>query len=158
MVEKLMMEDVDVNTPRTVLQENGLPYPNCDPLSPLWTAITTMLSDKEIVALLVHHGADVNERWEKMKGPTPLLYCLRNNKLELAEILIQKGADLTAVDIEGKTPLHHAVNKKMVHEMIIMLEKGADLSAKDKYNNTPWDYAGENEKQMILKWQKNKKR
>jgi ankyrin repeat protein len=68
---------------------------------------------KDVVALLLKSGADVNARnnndhW----GTTPLHAAAHANQAAIAELLIENGADTGALDMNGKTPLHHTTFHK----------------------------------------------
>jgi len=58
---------------------------------------------KEIAALLVTKGADVNAR--DKRGKTPLFGAAALGRKEIAGLLFAKGADLNAKDKVGETPL-----------------------------------------------------
>ena len=78
---------------------------------------------KEVVELLLRHGADVNAKTNK--GVTPLHIAVLSN-IEIIEMLIRYGADVNAVDGEGNTPLHYAFLDPCVEVVKLLLEKGAD--------------------------------
>jgi len=52
-------------------------------------------------------GVDVNEKGGRY-GLTPLQYAVANDHKEVAELLIDKGADVNAKMGDGQTPLHPA--------------------------------------------------
>lgn len=67
----------------------------------------------EAAKMLVAAGADVTRKrggngWPRA-GWTALHYCAGLGFVELAEVLIQRGADINALDDEGKTPLRVAI-------------------------------------------------
>ena len=51
---------------------------------------------------------------------------------DMTMTLIEKGADINAVDRDGKTPLIYAISYKKYNIAIKLIEKGADMNAKDK--------------------------
>lgn len=71
--------------------------------------------------------------------------------VSIIEVLLKKGADVSARDSEGKTALHYAVAIQDFRIEIIrcLLDHGADVNALSKNNVTPIFYA-ENEK--IVWW------
>lgn len=65
-------------------------------------------AQQEVVALLIKAGADVNahnsnDHW----GTTPLHAAAHANQAAIARLLIDRGADVNAKDMNGQTPLHH---------------------------------------------------
>ena len=107
----------------------------------------------EMVRELIAHRADVNARsaiqkWERQTtaeprekwlppgGLTPLLFAARQGCLECARILIDKGADVNAVDPDGiGTVLSAAINGHY-DVGIFLLDKGADPNLADKTGRT----------------------
>ena len=84
-------------------------------------------------------------------GRTPLHRACGNNALELAKLLIARGADGDAKDNWGWTPLHWACRNN-AHELAkLLLEKGAEVGAKNKWGETPLDVAGSDEMGALLK-------
>lgn len=91
---------------------------------------------KEVVAVFLAHGMDVNAR--NKDGASPLHvavnpYGIVKDAVGLIELLIAKGADINAKDNDGDTPLLAAVGsysgaKKEIVELL--LAKGADVNAR----------------------------
>ncbi len=153
--QKLIAKGVDVNTPRMPLNSEGMPYKDKTPISPLFAALSFSFDRNEIALLLIRNGADVNERNERFKGPTPLLFVLRNDMDSLVMPLLEQGAAFHVVDVDRKTPLHHTANKNDEKATRFMVERGADITAKDKFNHTPLDYAAPKLKRQMIRWQEN---
>jgi ankyrin repeat protein len=66
-----------------------------------------LISDiKNVVRLLLEHGADPNSR--DTSGLTPLHEAVLSQQQTIVRILIEAGADITAGDKDGATPLEHA--------------------------------------------------
>ena len=59
---------------------------------------------EEQALLLIKHGADVNVADRLMKE-SPLFFAVRVGNLKLIDVLLEKGADLNAVNFRGYTPL-----------------------------------------------------
>jgi len=96
---------------------------------------------KEIVMTLLDHGADariVDHRGMSLidelvdfQGPwTP-------THREIAEMVIEAGADVRKPNAEGRTPLHSAAGRGMVDVASFLITKGADINAKDASGMTP---------------------
>jgi len=107
----------------------------------------------DMVRELIAHGADVNARsavqhWERQTtaeprekwlppgGLTPLLFAARQACLECARILVEKGADLNAVDPAGISPVLSAAINGHYDVGIFLLEKGADPNLADDTGRT----------------------
>ena len=78
---------------------------------------------------------------------TPLNIAASGNDLKKVSLLLEKGAELEARDIDGWTPLMVAAGKSSTPEIVqLLLEKGADALAKDKEGKKAIDHAQKNEK------------
>jgi len=83
------------------------------------------------VRVLLDHGADVNSRNRKADsdfyGMTPLIMnaTQKNDCSEVTELLIQAGADISAVDAKGKTALQHAVDHGLMKIEEVLRRHGA---------------------------------
>ncbi len=124
-----------------------------------------------IVKLLVEHGADVHARgryhqtpliravWknaltivkyllplsdieaEDKDGDTALIYAAEFNRLKIAKILIEHGAEINKRNRYQRTALHKAADRGYLEMVKLLIEHGADLYAKDKYGYTPYNDA-----------------
>ena len=95
-----------------------------------WTPLhlASFFGHKDIAALLLDRGADVNARSKSTrfaKENTPLHAAAANRQVDVAEVLIARGADVNARDGSGYTPLALAANSKNDLLVVILLEKGA---------------------------------
>jgi ankyrin repeat protein len=61
----------------------------------------------------------------------------RSGHVELARVLLENGADVSAQDKDNSTPLHWASGCGLVELVRVFLENGADASAQDKDKSTP---------------------
>ncbi|CAG9534670.1 unnamed protein product [Cercopithifilaria johnstoni] len=71
---------------------------------------------------------------------TPLHLACGYNRVTAVKILLEKGADVQAVDIgcyRGLVPLHNASSFGHLEVVNLLLEAGADLQAEDLWNFTP---------------------
>ncbi len=89
-----------------------------------------------IVRILTGGGADVNAA-DGVKRCTPLHMAARRGNAEIAEALIECGADLEARDSLGDTPLRRAVNCNKIGVAALLLLKGADGHAGGSKGLTP---------------------
>ena len=78
-------------------------------------------------------GADVNAK--DKGGLTPLHSATLRNAVEIAEFLLNNGADVNAKNYyDGLTPLHIAVMRNAVEGVEFLLNNGADVNAKNYHN------------------------
>ena len=87
------------------------------------------------VELLLDHGADPNLR-SGIGGP--LHEAAGSGFPEIADLLLEYGADVGTVTVEGDTPLHYAENVAVAE---VLLRYGADLAAVSDFNDQPMDFA-----------------
>ena len=69
-----------------------------------------------------------------------------SSNLEVAELLLDRGADVNAKNDLGQTPLYHADSE--VAELL--LDHGADVNAKNDFGQTPLHYADSEEAELLL--------
>ncbi|EED16178.1 ankyrin repeat-rich membrane-spanning protein, putative [Talaromyces stipitatus ATCC 10500] len=90
------------------------------PLEPLHAAVLAM--KKEIVELLLKHGANPNSR-AGVLGTA--LHFAKDDKV--AKLLLAHGADINAKDALGYTPLSNAILKDKPDLVKLLVESGADV-------------------------------
>ncbi len=103
--------------------------------TPLMLAVE--MERTESVELLLEHGADPNR--QNIEGMTalhllperqPIPWTNVETKVEIAELLLQRGADLAILDQHGAQPLWHAVfhvrEPEDVRLVVVYLKHGAD--------------------------------
>lgn len=91
--------------------------------------------NKDIVALLLDAGADVQELDERKT--TPLHWCASWNQPEIAKLLLARGADVHAQNRFGYTPLHEAARAHCTSVAKVLLDAGAKRDVKDKEGKVP---------------------
>lgn len=111
---------------------------------------------KALTELLISKGLDVNAKMDTpadslIRDSTPLHFAAGRGNVEVAEVLINKGAAINATaSIYNYTPLHLAAlnGKKEVAELLI--DKGVDVNAKSASGDTPLDLAIEKGKKECV--------
>ncbi len=75
----------------------------------------------------------------KMDHPTKEEY---SNALEIAKLLVEKGADVNAVVENGWTPLHGAAYSGSDGIVQFLVDSGATLDVINAFLQTPWSSGG----------------
>ncbi len=89
-----------------------------------------------LVRVLVDAGAGVNAN-DGAKRCTPLHMAARRDHVDIAEALLECGADIEARDSVGETPLRRAVNCNQVRVAALLLARGADFNSRGSKGGTP---------------------
>ena len=89
-----------------------------------------VLNDKyELIKLVLNMGADINKRYGEDKhlgGYTVLMLAIENEDMDVIEILLERGADLTIKDNQGKTALDYT-SKYNDDELLSLLKKYSNI-------------------------------
>ena len=99
--------------------------------------------DIEALKNYLSNGADPNSTDPKF-GVTALSWAALEGKDEIAELLIEAGADVDTKNFDGATPLHAAAFMGQLEVVQLLLENGADVAAKTMNGETPLDSAQAN--------------
>ena len=106
------------------------------------------VNDAAKVRFLLAAGANVNARANVTYGGmpadgnvTPLHVAADYGSNDVARILVEGGADLSATDIGGRTPLHIAVRSGDVELVTFLLGRGAGVNIADDNGDTALFYA-----------------
>lgn len=118
-VQRLLMRGFDPNTPN----EKGSPG--------LMVAIQAPAPK---IALLLAKHPNTKIEFTNTFGETPLMLAAINNHLEVAAVLIARGAD---VNRPGWTPLHYAAAKGHKEMMRLLLEHDAYIDSEAENGTTP---------------------
>ena len=79
--------------------------------------------------LLKHEKLDVNS--QDYFGTTALHVAARNGYMEIAKLLLARGADVNLTDKEGETPLHNSILTMHCLELIpLLMGRGANIHAR----------------------------
>ena len=72
--------------------------------------------------------------FDNPNGESPLMLAAIRNQLEIAQLLIDRGAE---VNRAGWTPLHYAASRGHIAMMRLLLDKSAYIDAESPNGNTP---------------------
>lgn len=118
-IQKLVMRGFDPNTPN----EKGVP-----------ALVLAIKSGSIKSAMYLASQAQTQVECVNEAGETPLMLAAINNQLELANKLIERGAE---VNRKGWTPLHYAATKGHTAMMRLLLENNAYIDAESPNGTTP---------------------
>lgn len=111
-------------------------------------AVAARFEQLEIVKILLDAGADVESTISldgTYENSTGMQWAAINNNVELAELLIEYGADVnTAETLHNRTPIHGAAYYNSPEMVVFLLENGADPERRDSFGDTPLHYAVSN--------------
>jgi ankyrin repeat protein len=117
-----------------------------------WTALHLNFGNLEIVKVLLDKGADINAVSKNKLSATPLQGAAAMQNLELARLLIARGANVNCRGEEGVTPLHEAAGNGQIELVKLLLANGANVNAKDDQGKTPLATALEYKQAAIAKF------
>jgi ankyrin repeat protein len=118
-VEKLLARGFDPNTPN----EKGQPG-----------LMAALQSEAPKSALVLAKHPNTRVEFENRLGETPLMLAAIQNQLELAKLLIERGADINR---KGWTPLHYAATRGHRDMMRLLLEHDAYIDSEAANGTTP---------------------
>lgn len=93
------------------------------------------------VKKLLRKDPSLIERKDKETGFTPLQMALKENKLNIADFLLNRGANINQKDKSGNSPLQLAVRNGDKEMARFLISRGADVNIKDKYKNSLLEWA-----------------
>ncbi len=133
------IQDSEIETVKLFLaagmSPNELPHSQTNkpvPEDNLRLAVRT--GNKELVALLLDRGADINRR--NYLEETPLFASLIGDDPEIVRLLVEKGADLTSVSSYGQTVTVTAIHIGRLEALKLFLSKGVDVNSEDATGKT----------------------
>lgn len=83
-------------------------------------------------------------------GLTPLHVAVDSQRLDLVELLVDRGSDVNARSDSGRTPLHEAVLRSELPPLLCLVFAGADLGAVDQDGMTPLHWAAKLQKPKVV--------
>jgi ankyrin repeat protein len=104
-------------------------------LTPLIIAISK--DDKPTVEKLIAKGAYINSKHSRR----PLNVSVELGNLNMAKLVLDKGARINAKDYMGNTPLVTAASMNNAEAVKFLVANGAKINVRDSAGLTPLDYA-----------------
>jgi ankyrin repeat protein len=97
--------------------------------------------DLQLAEEAIRRRADVNASGNDGVRPHPLHYAAHNNHLDIAQLLIEAGANVNARDRAGGTPLQSAAGSGHLGMVQLLIASGADVYVRDAMGRTAEDLA-----------------
>lgn len=90
-----------------------------------------------VIGLLEGQKLDIDAA-DESTGFSALHHAARNDQLEVAQILVDRGADWSRSDSLGRTALYHSVQGREFRCLQLFLQQDADTSLRDLEGMTVW--------------------
>ncbi len=96
------------------------------------------------LSFLFDHGIPVDIREKASWRWTPLMFAVESGDLETIRFLLDRGADVNALDIRNAAPLYIAAKRGDTAIVSLLVERGAELnhSSGSKYDDDKWHDLG----------------
>lgn len=94
---------------------------------------------RDIIKMLITHGADVN--LTSNRGITPLHLAVKTGNKEIIKMLVNEGADINATDNSGESVIIYGIKAGKTDAVRFMKELGADITIADNEGRTAVNYA-----------------
>uniref|UniRef100_A0AC34Q306 Rolling pebbles n=1 Tax=Panagrolaimus sp. JU765 TaxID=591449 RepID=A0AC34Q306_9BILA len=91
-----------------------------------WDLVVSMLNSSKI---------DLNKEYITEEGWTPLIVACRHGHAGLAELLINRGANMDITDNNGQTAVMHAIMKYSTSTANLLIDHGCRINVKDRQGN-----------------------
>ncbi|BGP17740.1 hypothetical protein JCM10213_005321 [Rhodosporidiobolus nylandii] len=79
--------------------------------------------------------------WVNSRGQTPLHVAAMKGEAEVAQLLVDQGADINAPDLDGSTPLHYASSYGRRSVVKLLIDLDCQTDAKNNQGFSAADYA-----------------
>ena len=100
----------------------------------IWAA--SSVGNIEVVKQHLAKGVDI-DAVDSVSGITPLTWAVIRGQSQMAELLVQHGADVNAKNNDGGTSLHAAAFLGRVEIVKLLVQHEADINAKNNDGETP---------------------
>lgn len=107
---------------------------------------TSSSNDIETINLLLANIKDINQ--QNKKGVSALAFAVKNNSLEVVKFLLEKGADVNAIDDNGDNLVSYLIQsydsqkpQNFDAKITLLQQKGLDVASPQKNGNTIYHLA-----------------
>lgn len=132
------VRDGNLALAKEMINTYGLSYSKAWAMGYVLLRISTKNKHFEITKLLLESGAKVNNSHNRRKkfNDTPLHYAAISGELEIAKMLLDKGANIHAKNEYGATALQTAVFRNKLNIVELLLNRGASVNEKKSDGST----------------------
>jgi len=113
-------------------------------------ALAVFFGNAETAVALLDAGADVSQQSRESMRIAALHSASAARRIDLAKMLIARGANPNTRADTGLTPLHSAAGNGQVDFATLLLSAGADISAADDRGRTPLTLATEGKQEAMV--------
>lgn len=106
----------------------------------------------EAVAYLVDKGADINLHSNNSQNVTPLIAASARRNMDIARLLVARGADVNARQINDLTALHNAAQNGQIEMAELLLAHSAEINAHSQDGRTPLAFAREKNQAAMIEF------
>ena len=114
---------------------------------------------RDIVKLLLIYGGKLHRNLDKIdfrngEGELDklLIFYCKESDCEMAELLIDSGADVNIKDKDNRTALSYASENGCLEVVKLLVDSGADVNALNNYGRNPLSYASTNGHLEVVKY------
>ena len=107
--------------------------------------LAAFFSHTDVAEYLLVHGANPNLAANNPQRVTALHAATASMNLTIAQMLLARGADVNAKQVNSFAPLHNAAQNRHIEMIELLLAHGANVNAKSDDGKTPLAFALENE-------------
>lgn len=126
LIEKVLQYGASIHSP--IIKDDAL-------------LLAIVKGNKDTIDLLLKYGADINHKYEE--GLTPIFFSMTQNDLSLIKHLVERGADITALDKDNNNVLSYYVRIKKYNDSVYPIikyavEHGVNINQQNKNGLTPF--------------------
>lgn len=152
------MQDITLEQMQEIIRQKGANWSSVSDYDKTLLIYAVKAQRKDIVALLLENGADVNKN-DRIYY-TPLMYAVKNNDYEMSELLLKNGANPNIgsmtdfLDTANELPLKYAVrqcNKQLI-DLLLSYKARTDFTG--GYFASGVSNCDESLKKFVASWYK----